>query len=304
MLPLPIPFPEQGGLRKTFVGNRSVRRRLACSLAWRSWANDGIRALNSLHDKHSNTAFSAANAAQASVALELGDSYRQAGKPPSEFCPAGAFRELCGKALPYLGEDSGPAMYEKGLVSLPARVDNILDVDAFLRARNSNRLIHHNSSMLVSDTEAAQRLADAGINKPHIDSSFNSGAVYGDFLRDLHSRNLLSWKSHRKSFLGLFFVRKKNGTLRLILDTRVANCQFSDHPPTALPTPAACSQIEAIRGDVIYFASGDIEIVSIVCELPNRLLSSSPYPVFARSTLMFTLWTGSLLTETRSSHPS
>ena len=42
------------------------------------------------------------------------------GKPPADLTPAGAFLELCGTKLPYLGEGAGPIPYERDLVALPS----------------------------------------------------------------------------------------------------------------------------------------------------------------------------------------
>ena len=50
----------------------------------------------------------------------------------------------------------------------------------------------------------------ADVIQPHIDPAFNSAKVYASFLLDLHSRNLIEWQLGGKSFLGVFFVEKKN----------------------------------------------------------------------------------------------
>ena len=57
----------------------------------------------------------------------------------------------------------------------------------------------------------------------------------------------------------LFFVKKKNGKLRLILDTRTVNCLFVDPPKTKLPSAAALTSIESVPGEPLYFAGGDID---------------------------------------------
>eukprot|EP00959_Pyramimonas_sp_CCMP1952_P178802 3737445-Pyramimonas_sp.AAC.1 len=45
--------------------------------------------------------------------------------------------------------------------------------------------------------------------------------------------------------VGLFFVPKKSGALRIIFDTRAANCKFLDPPATRLPSAASFGAIEA-----------------------------------------------------------
>ena len=44
--------------------------------------------------------------------------------------------------------------------------------------------------------------------------------------------------------MGIFFVRKKDKSARLIFDTRLANCAFREPPRTSLPTAAAFARIE------------------------------------------------------------
>ena len=58
---------------------------------------------------------------------------------------------------------------------------------------------------------------------------------------------------------GAVFVLKKDGRLRLVLDTRVANCWFKDPPKARLPTASALCGIEAAPGQDLYFAGGDID---------------------------------------------
>ena len=54
---------------------------------------------------------------------------------------------------------------------------------------------------------------------------------------------------HKNSILGMFFVRKKDGSQRFIFDTRVANCHFRKPPRTHLPTAAALSSVECSPDD-------------------------------------------------------
>ena len=53
--------------------------------------------------------------------------------------------------------------------------------------------------------------------------------VYAKFLRRLDAAGILTWKTGIRSWLGVFFVAKKNGKLWIILDTRDVNGVFA--PP-------------------------------------------------------------------------
>ena len=61
----------------------------------------------------------------------------------------------------------------------------------------------------------------------------NDHAAYGDFLQTLWDRGMLITKTAIK-VCGPFFVTKKDGSLRLILDTRDSNALFAEPPYTPL----------------------------------------------------------------------
>lgn len=67
------------------------------------------------------------------------------------------------------------------------------------------------------------------------------------------------------------FVKKKDGSLRIIFDTRILNLCFHDPPSTALPTAAAFANIEASTTDPVYFASADIRNAFYTLEIPVEL---------------------------------
>ena len=49
------------------------------------------------------------------------------------------------------------------------------------------------------------------------------GKAYRNFVRDLHQRSLLRFTREPIEFAGVFFVWKKNGRLRMIIDGRRGN---------------------------------------------------------------------------------
>ena len=58
--------------------------------------------------------------------------------------------------------------------------------------------------------------------------------------------------------VGVFFVTKKDGSLRLILDTRILCSYFADPPHTALPSGAAFGNLECPENQTFVFGSFDI----------------------------------------------
>jgi len=70
--------------------------------------------------------------------------------------------------------------------------------------------------------------------------------------------------------MGVFFVTKKDGTLRLILDTRIVNIDFNDPISTRLPTADALSGIEVDPAGN-FIGHGDIECAFYGFSIPEEL---------------------------------
>ena len=108
VLPLPIPHPGAGILRGAYHLSRAMRRRLHSQGEWQAWANDAVRSLDSMYgSKKASGSLDQCSAGQLSALKHITYQYQQLAKPPAEFSAAGAFIELCGSALPYLGERGG-----------------------------------------------------------------------------------------------------------------------------------------------------------------------------------------------------
>ena len=69
----------------------------------------------------------------------------------------------------------------------------------------------------------------------------NNSRRYGDSLWTLSRVRMVRWSrwTGRSPLLGVSFVRKSNGSLRLIFDTCVANTHLLD-PPGTMPRPVRC----------------------------------------------------------------
>ena len=103
---------------------------------------------------------------------------------------------------------------------------------------------------------------------------FSPPHVYADFLQRAHSCNMLCWRRARgpdDGVLGVFFVSKKNRTVRLIFDTRLLNQKFIPPPKTQLPSAAGFSNLEVHDGDELFIASSDVKNALYVLEIPTPL---------------------------------
>ena len=255
LLPFPAPFPNAPCLRSAHNRSRGVRRRLHATGAWQQWANSGVSAINSLAGLGPSTS-------RDKTPLQLSrivDANKDVGQPPSSLSPAGALRELCRESLPYLTEDAGPASFKPGLVALPELSQTACQSESALCSEHRDRLDGAGSTLLNSVDATQRALLDADLEKPYVDPAFRSPKVYGQFLSDLSKRGIICFKLNGKSYLGMFFVHKKDGKVRLIFDTRLTNCYFGPPPKVRLPTASALSGVECLPGQELFFAGGDID---------------------------------------------
>jgi hypothetical protein len=99
-----------------------------------------------------------------------------------------------------------------------------------MASEHSERIVGPQARMLRQESDAQRVLDEANVTQAHVDPAFKSPHVYASYLYELHKRKLIQYTHDCKSYLGVFFVLKKNGTLRTILDTRIVNCLFHDPP--------------------------------------------------------------------------
>eukprot|EP00973_Karenia_brevis_P047247 6558152-Karenia_brevis.AAC.1 len=129
--------------------------------------------------------------------------------------------------------------------------------------------------MLRDESEAREARLRAGTHRVHNDPKlFESPKTYARFLRQLEDRGMLTYKiasEHEDGVLGVFFVRKKNGDLRIIFDTRALNCAFKEPPSTILPSAASFASLETDPGRDFYFGSADLSNCFYSFEVPESM---------------------------------
>jgi hypothetical protein len=112
-----------------------------------------------------------------------------------------------------------------------------------------------------------------------VDPAFRDRKVYAAFVRRLAQSHLVSF--HDRSFVeectGLFFVKKKDGRLRLILDARRSNCHFSGCPDIALATGSSIGDIRIAEDSDAFVGHVDIANAFYNFELHSRCASSSRF---------------------------
>ena len=165
--------------------------------------------------------------------------------PDDPISPEEAARTLLRAKSGYEMADVNVASFEDGLVSLP---ESVLDAPnaADLGGDDTQVLIKGLcQSQLRSEEELKKLDSTLGVITPYMDRTFvRSHKKYVKFLRDLDRRGLLLWTKTPKERAAIFFVKKKNGSLRLIIDARRANRRFKDPPGVELCTAEGLGRIE------------------------------------------------------------
>ncbi|CAK0825783.1 unnamed protein product, partial [Prorocentrum cordatum] len=96
--------------------------------------------------------------------------------------------------------------------------------------------------------------------KPHCDAKLmQSKSSYASFVADLYDAGLVKFGSLRESTLGIFFVPKSDGKLRLIFDTRCVNQLFEPPAHAALPTAGCWKGLLLEPNDELCLSQVDVE---------------------------------------------
>ncbi|CAK0816696.1 unnamed protein product [Prorocentrum cordatum] len=70
--------------------------------------------------------------------------------------------------------------------------------------------------------------------------------------------------------VGVFYVPKRSGRLRVIFDTRLATCAFTDAPRTQLPSASAWGRFET-GGTRVSVASADLDVAFYRAQVPEGM---------------------------------
>ena len=177
------------------------------------------------------------------------------GAPDVGLDGAGALRELCKSSCTYEGQ-VGAAEYNEGSVSWPPRGTRAVDPLDCLEGRPRVLLSQWQTHLL---RDSATDVISSSVLRPFSDRVLiGSRRRYARFLRHLQSAGMLGWSTTAPTTVGVFFVRKKTGQLRIIFDTRKVNLAFEAPESTRLPTAGSFACLELQGDDQLHFADCDV----------------------------------------------
>jgi len=230
----PLPYFEEKSFDSSRSLSRVVKRRLLRRQHTVEWINDGVHCLNRLAGVPSAAPPGSIPAASKVALDNIAQQYLRLGPPPADGSkPEGALHELLGASSVYHSERQDLRSYARDLVSWPTTGNRPMCVGDGLAAADKEWL-HDWQVHLLRDKQAFEQDAAAfGAHRIYCDPLlFRSPKKYASFLSELKSRGMLRWRKAKGEAgkLGVFFVAKKDGRLRIVFDTRLLNLMFIPPP--------------------------------------------------------------------------
>ena len=174
--------------------------------------------------------------------------------------------------MPEEGTRSTVRPYEKSLVSLPELGADFLDASQLIDDQGREVLEQFEHSMLAPDFVTGKLFETGNRAKTYLDEVFRQKPeVYADFITDLAERNMVEFRTSATCVITPFFVNKKNGRLRLVLDCRSANELFCAPPDIALAAGYTFGQLEVEAGQTLFTAQSDVKDYFYSIGLPEGL---------------------------------
>ena len=254
------------------VGRRSTRRALERAHV-ADLADDMCRTLNEMSLGHSvprSERERRPTGAQLATYQEFLTAARRFGKPPEDLSGQGAFSEL--QVAQAYGGDSPT------IASLT--IDNVdsvsLPVAGFSPAPLENigdglgrKLVETMRQLEYPRSEGLARMRERGPKRVYSDPHLRNPQLYVALLRRLEAANLVAYYTSCVSSVGVFFVYKKDGTLRLILDGRQTSELFQPAPKVRLATGGTFAFLEVDDHSPIWVSGVDISNAFYAMGLPD-----------------------------------
>ena len=200
-----------------------------------------------------------------------------------------AAQELLQSSLSYSGEEAGSATvsYDRRLVSLPEVAAEPIEVSSVLDGPGRDVVEDASHCMLWGPQEWG---VEKEKNKPveiYMDPILkNNLHEYCVFIKDLFEKGMLQFTSHPRDLISPFFVAKKSGKQRLVLDCRAVNQRFRPPPRVALAAGYSWSRLHIPEGETLFTAQSDIRDYFYSLSLPAELRELFCLPPIPHSLLL------------------
>ena len=276
LLPLPMVVPRT--LEDVSKLSRKVCQRLHRSKHEVEMVNQCVCSLNSLYSglpvgKSKNLSGRVSQSQQMALDHIL-QSVQLMGAPPVELSCSEALRQL--RAFDgYSDNDQVPCAvksYSPSLLSLPEGGNRVLPVAGLMGEGGCEILDEFCRSRVLHEKEARSNLDRAGVRECCSDPLLKEPGTYKEFIKRLARADLIEFTTSAPSErVEAFFVGKKDGRLRMVVDCRRSNCWFSPPDKVRLCTAEALSRIELEPGSELTVCTADLKDAFYHFELPLEL---------------------------------
>ena len=227
---------------------------------------DCVRGLNALYSGEKLEAaaikFGEVSATQRAALEHIFNSVQELGPPPVGLDGPGALQQL--RAFDGYGEDQVPAAvksYDSSLLSLPAGDDQPVSLASLLGEDGGKIVDDFVATRLLNQDEARRRLSQAGVVRCYSDPKLLEPRTYSKFVARLFDSGLIEMSLEEPTEkVEIFFVGKKDGRLRMVVDCRRSNQWFCPPDKVSLATADVLSRIDLSDkvGD-LHVATADLK---------------------------------------------
>ncbi|CAE7845041.1 ANK1 [Symbiodinium microadriaticum] len=141
-------------------------------------------------------------------------------------------------------------------------------------------------NMMISADEWGAKIESGSVVQPYMDTILkNDPGKYVQFIHKLYLGGMLSFTDRPQDLITPFFVAKKSGKLRLVLDCRGVNQRFKQPPSMMMAAGASWSQVEVPDNETLYVAQSDITDYFYSLRLPDELQSYFCLPAIPHEAL-------------------
>ena len=120
--------------------------------------------------------------------------------------------------------------------------------------------------------EARKNLDGCGVRHAYTDPKLRHPGTYRSFVKRLLDSGLVQMRLDKPTeVVEAFFVGKKDGRLRMVIDCRRSNCWFQPPDPVSLCSAEALSRIELEPDSQLFFSTADLKDAFYHFSLPPAL---------------------------------
>lgn len=257
VLPLPQGLIAGAGRGASGACEAVLRRRRRAEFD-DEWAEEMVRSLNELYAGPRRSQESRGNPAGAQLEClgRLRSAAAAVGPPPAGLTAERALRELLARKG-YEGEPATLCPVDVDRLSVPPAGHRPVSLATILGECGAV-LIDRLKSKVVPMEEAREALAAKGLRRCYTDPGLRDPRRYAAVVRKLRDSGMIRFATRCRERVGVFGVRKKSGSVRLILDARRSNCWFGPPGEVRLATGASFGALEVDCNEPVVLGQVDV----------------------------------------------